>query len=90
MNDARKTEESLFAVVHLETTTHSSCLLLLLLLHLLRDFNVHFKVFANTSIETDGFALIQVSFTVIGWNAFLDTAVSKANNRQISTFSRNW
>lgn len=58
MNDARKTEESLFAVEHLETTTHSSCLLLLLLLHLLGDFDVHFEVFADASIETDGFTLV--------------------------------
>lgn len=78
MNDAKKTEESLFAVVHLETTTHSSCLLLLLLLHLLGDFNVHFEVFADASIEADGFALVQVSFTIIGWNTLLDTAVGKA------------
>lgn len=86
MNDAKKTEESLFAVVHLETTTHSSCLLLLLLLHLLGDFNVHFEVFADASIEADGFALVQVSFTVIGWNTLLDTAVGKAIDELVLFF----
>lgn len=63
--------------VHLESTTHTGCLLLLLLLHLLGDFNVHFKVFADASIETDGLALVQVSFTVIGGNALLDAAVGE-------------
>lgn len=88
MNDAKKTEESLFAVVHLETTTHSSCLLLLLLLHLLGDFNVHFEVFADASIEADGFSLVQVSFTVIGWNTLLDTAVGKAIDELVLFFKK--
>jgi hypothetical protein len=40
-------------------------------LHLLRDLHVHLEELCDTSIEADGFGLVEISFAVVGRYTFL-------------------
>ena len=49
-----------------------------LALHLLRDLDVDFEELADAAVEADGFALVEVAFTVGVGNALLGASLDEA------------
>lgn len=60
-------------LLHSKHTSSSTCSRGTLLLHLLADLDVDLEKFGYASVEAHAFALVQVGFAVVAWDAFLGT-----------------
>ena len=51
-----------------------------IILHLLANFHVNLEEFRDTTVQANGFSLVEITLPVICWNTFFRTRLDKALN----------
>jgi hypothetical protein len=78
MHDLSHPKQTRSKGTSLHAEAHAALLLSSLTLHLLADLDVDVEELGHAAVETDGFALVQVGFAVVGGDAFLGAGFGKA------------